>query len=140
MTSGGRLVSSNWCFPAVSRLAGIGGKAELFVPFSRIVSMDDLDRKIRFVLVQEGYLFPITDAEIEWALKEVEMEESIKALRNAMTERAMDLLRIEQETENDKGKLRAYWRALCHILDLAPDDSTYRWGFGFINMLPDNDK
>lgn len=50
------------------------GSAELaaFVPLSRIVSMDNFDRKIRRFLVDEGYLFPITDAEIERALKELE--------------------------------------------------------------------
>ena len=55
-------------------IRSIEGEAELFVPLLRIVSMDDLDRKIRFALVQEGYLFPITDAEIEWALKETKKE------------------------------------------------------------------
>lgn len=34
--------------------------------------MDTLDRKIRRFLVDEGYLFPTTDAEIERALKEIE--------------------------------------------------------------------
>lgn len=34
--------------------------------------MDNFDRKLRRFLVDEGYLFPITDAEIERALKEVE--------------------------------------------------------------------
>lgn len=34
--------------------------------------MDALDRKIRRFLVDEGYLFPTTDAEIERALKEAE--------------------------------------------------------------------
>lgn len=65
------------------------------------------------------------------------MKEGILALSNAMESRAMDLLRIEQETQKDKAKLRAYWLGMCHLLDLKPDDSTYRWGFGFINMLPD---
>lgn len=52
----------------------MGGKAGLadFVPLFRIISMDDFDRKLRRFLVDEGYLFPITDAEIERALKEVE--------------------------------------------------------------------
>jgi hypothetical protein len=44
-----------------------------FVPLSRIVSMDNFDRKIRRFLVDEGYLFPTSDAEIERALKECEM-------------------------------------------------------------------
>ena len=35
--------------------------------------MDNFDRKLRRFLVDEGYLFPSTDAEIERALKEVEM-------------------------------------------------------------------
>ena len=65
---------NNWCFAAVRGIRSIEGEAELFVPLLRIVSMDDLDRKIRFALVQEGYLFPITDAEIEWALKETKKE------------------------------------------------------------------
>ena len=34
--------------------------------------MDDFDFKIRQYLVEEGYLFPITDSEIEQALREVE--------------------------------------------------------------------
>lgn len=118
-------------------LRSMYGEAELVVPLFRIIGMDALDRKIRFALVQDGYLFPVTDAEIEWALKETEMEESLKAFKNSMESRAMDLLRVEQETVKDKFKLRAYWRGICHILDLQPNDPTYRYGFGFINMLPD---
>ena len=37
--------------------------------------MDELDWKIRRFLVDTGYLFPSTDAEIERALKEVKMLE-----------------------------------------------------------------
>jgi len=55
-------------------MGAVGGKAELaaFVPLWRIVSMDKFDIKLRIFLVDEGYLFPITDAEIERALKESE--------------------------------------------------------------------
>lgn len=37
--------------------------------------MDNLDKKIRAFLVEEGYLFPVTDQEIEQALKELERSE-----------------------------------------------------------------
>ena len=50
---------------------GQAGLAD-FVPLLRIISMDKLDWKIRRFLVDEGYLFPTTDAEIERALKECE--------------------------------------------------------------------
>lgn len=50
---------------------GLAGLAD-FVPLSRIVSMDKFDWKIRRFLVDEGYLFPQTDAEIERAFKELD--------------------------------------------------------------------
>jgi cyanate lyase len=57
-----------------------------FVPLSRIVSMDNFDRKLRRFLVDEGYLFPITDAEIERALKECEaMQTEIDTIKITMT-------------------------------------------------------
>lgn len=33
--------------------------------------MDNLDRKIRAFLIDEGYIFPITDAEIEKSINEL---------------------------------------------------------------------
>jgi len=57
-----------------------------FVPLSRIVSMDNFDRKLRRFLVDEGYLFPTTDAEIERALKEFEaMQTEIDTVKITMT-------------------------------------------------------
>lgn len=43
-----------------------------FVPLFRNISMDNFDKKIRAFLVEQGYLFPVTDSEIEKALKEVD--------------------------------------------------------------------
>lgn len=57
-----------------------------FVPLSRNVSMDNFDKKLRWFLVEEGYLFPQTDAEIERALKEVEeMQTEIDTVKITMT-------------------------------------------------------
>ena len=39
-------------------------------PYFVHLSMDTLDRKIRRFLVDEGYLFPTTDAEIERSIQE----------------------------------------------------------------------
>lgn len=48
--------------------------------------MDKLDWKIRRFLVDEGYLFPQTDAEIERALKECEaMQTEIDTVKITMT-------------------------------------------------------
>lgn len=48
--------------------------------------MDELDWKIRRFLVDEGYLFPKTDAEIERALKECEeMQTEIDTVKITMT-------------------------------------------------------
>lgn len=41
-------------------------------PYPVYNSMDKLDLKIRRLLVDEGYLFPVTDEEIERALQELE--------------------------------------------------------------------
>lgn len=41
-------------------------------PYPVLVSMDNIDWKIRRFLVEEGYLFPVTDAEIEAAQNELE--------------------------------------------------------------------
>jgi len=68
-------LSANWRFPAVRLCKKHGresGVSRVFVSLSRIVSMDNFDRKLRRFLVDEGYLFPTTDAEIERALKECE--------------------------------------------------------------------
>lgn len=44
--------------------------------------MDNFDRKLRRFLVDEGYLFPTTDAEIERSLKELEtMNAHLQAAR-----------------------------------------------------------
>lgn len=48
--------------------------------------MDNFDRKLRRYLVDEGYLFPTTDAEIERALKESEeMQTEIDTVKITMT-------------------------------------------------------
>jgi hypothetical protein len=59
---------------AVQGLRRMGGHAVLadFVPLFRIISMENLDLKIRAWLVEEGYLFPETDDEIAKAIAECE--------------------------------------------------------------------
>lgn len=48
--------------------------------------MDNFDKKLRRFLVDEGYLFPQTDAEIERALKECEtMQTEIDTVKITMT-------------------------------------------------------
>ena len=57
-----------------------------FVPLFRSISMDNFDKKLRRFLVDEGYLFPQTDAEIERALKECEtMQTEIDTVKITMT-------------------------------------------------------
>lgn len=40
-------------------------------PYPVLVSMDNIDKKIRRFLVEEGYLFPQTDEEIELAISQL---------------------------------------------------------------------
>lgn len=48
--------------------------------------MDNFDKKLRWFLVEEGYLFPQADAEIERVLKEVEeMQTEIDTVKITMT-------------------------------------------------------
>jgi hypothetical protein len=56
----------------VARLIVMVGRAFYLSPYLVYVNMKDIDRKIRKILVSEGYLMPVTDIEIEQALAELE--------------------------------------------------------------------
>lgn len=69
--------------------------------------MDKLDWKIRQFLVEQGYLFPITDSEIEYSLKKFNMEKIIEHLkRNAEQYR-----KEANEADNDMKSFVLYEKA-----------------------------
>lgn len=79
--------------------------------------MDELDKKIRWFLVTEGYLFPITDAEIQNALIESEMVENFEEITEPLTAddlRFLPVLRrgLEAHGKDDPIKAPAIVKAL----------------------------
>lgn len=89
--------------------------------------MDALDRKIRRFLVDEGYLFPTTDAEIERALEELKPKISRVSKAGITThyEAFCPVCNLVIFKAKRRKSLNAYMEKRPHVCGGMPDPSVF---------------